>query len=106
MGSTGSSLVERRSASRRRVEGPLPVKLLDVSGQPMHEARLADISTTGVGLHMNRPLPPGREFALAVPNGAEIATPLRYRVVRCRPLGGGLFHIGAAFVRAAQQPTQ
>ena len=30
---------------------------------------------------------------------APAAAPLRYRVVRCKPLGQGAFHVGAAFVR-------
>jgi hypothetical protein len=59
-----------------------------------------------VAIRLKKPLAPGREFVLFLAGAASATTPLRYRVVRCRPLGQGNFHMGASFVRipTASQP--
>jgi hypothetical protein len=82
-------------------------------------AHLVDVSASGIGVRLKRPLAPGKQFtleisaatkageketaaagaALAARNGGG-AFVLRYRVVWCKPLGRGTFQIGAAFVRA------
>ena len=73
-------LVDRRSAE------PLP-------------ARLCDVSAYGIGLRVGRPVAPGTEFILELSDAREDVSALRYRAARCRPLGNGMFHVGAAFVR-------
>lgn len=108
---------ERRVAPRAPVDRPVEIRLLDITGAPEAKtiaARLADLSASGVGLRVARPIAPGKQFLLAPPAGAAgaagAAAPipsLVYRVVRCKPLGGGQFHVGASFVRhpAGRAPT-
>jgi hypothetical protein len=66
-------------------------------------------------VRLQRPLAPGKQFILEIGGGggavagagargggpadAASLSPLRYRVVRCKPLGQGAFHVGAEFVR-------
>ena len=88
-----SSVAERRSLRR-----PAPVQLLTQPQSKVVNATLVDVSVSGIGLRTNVPIPPGTELDMQLPN-AEVGVPLRYRVARCRPLGHGQFHIGAAFVR-------
>jgi hypothetical protein len=93
------------------------LRLADSANLGPVPARLVDLSAGGVGVRLQRPLAPGKQFTLEVPGvstsgsaggsthddgaagaGGE-AKALRYRVVRCKPLGQGAFHVGAAFVR-------
>ena len=98
---------ERRVASRVPVDRAVEIRLLDAAGAPADQpipARLADLSASGVGLRVSRPIGPGKHILLVPPSGgdgdgAAPVNPLRYRVVRCKPLGGGQFHVGACFVR-------
>jgi hypothetical protein len=69
-------------------------------------AVLLDISAGGVGLRLNQPLAPGKEFTLTLPGGAEVGKPLRYRVARRKPLGQGKFLIGAQFVGGKHAPSK
>ena len=94
---------EQRAAHRRELNPPAKVVLLVVPDSRMVDAMLLDLSASGVGLRMpSPPLPPGTQFTMQLPALVDVQTPLRYRVVRCRPLGRGEFHIGAASCRGSQ----
>ena len=96
-------LPERRGAPRKAVDCPVQLRVVnpvdDQDGLPL-AAVLMNLSASGVGLRLGAPLPPGREFVLALASAPAVVTPLKYRVVRCKPLGHGEFEVGAAFVRS------
>jgi hypothetical protein len=86
------------------------LRLADAGNLAPVPARLVDLSAGGVGIRLQRPLAPGKQFTLEVGGAAAAGGAggaagsgdgfaLRYQVVRCKPLGQGWFHIGAAFVR-------
>src|SRR5688572_20522696 len=65
---------ERRVASRTPVDRAVEIRLIDSMGSPEPKtitARLADLSASGVGLRVARPIAPGRQFLLAPPAGAN-----------------------------------
>jgi hypothetical protein len=95
---------ERRRTPRRAVDRPVMLRVVDAGNLPPVPARLVDLSAGGVGVRLQRPLAPGKQFTLEVRGAAAAAgtgdgLALRYQVVRCKPLGHGWFHIGAMFVR-------
>ena len=104
---------ERRGAPRTPVDRPVEIRLLDSAGAPEAKtiaARLVDLSASGVGLRVARPIAPGNQFLLSPPAAANAAAaaamnPLVYCVVRCKPLGGGQFHVGASFARKSTGPS-
>jgi hypothetical protein len=105
-GALPAPAVERRRTARRRVDRAVVLRLADAGAPAPVPAQLLDLSAGGVGLRLQRPLAPGKQFTLEVGGSAAAgaagnsgAFALRYQVVRCRPLGHGLFHVGAAFVR-------
>jgi hypothetical protein len=119
-GAATAVVVERRRTPRRRVDAAVVLRLADAVNPGPIAARLVDLSAGGVGVRLPRPLAPGKLFTLDVPgmisagtaytggstgNGERIAFALRYRVVRCTPLGHGSFHVGAAFVRTPAPPV-
>jgi hypothetical protein len=90
---------ERRCKPRLPVNRDVWLRLVDdPHGKPL-PARLVDLSATGVGLRMNRPLAPGKEFSFELSGAKEGVGSIRYRVARCIPLGQGKFHVGSAFIR-------
>jgi hypothetical protein len=100
---------ERRRTPRRAVDRPVMLRVADAGNLAPVPARLVDLSAGGVGVRLQRPLAPGKQFTLevrgaAAPAGGGAAATgdglaLRYQVVRCKPLGHGWFHVGAMFVR-------
>lgn len=94
-----AALDERRVASRRRLVQPVPVTLIDVKSAAGINGQLADVSASGIGVRLARPLEPGWQFLLVLPSRPGFKTPLRYRVKRCVEADGGWFNVGAAFVR-------
>jgi PilZ domain len=90
---------EQRVAPRKRVERDVRIRLADRPDDEPLAARLCDVSASGIGLRLMRPVPPGKEFILELSDAREDVSALRYRAARCRPLGNGLFLVGAAFVR-------
>src|SRR5688572_15374609 len=75
---------ERRGNARAPVDKAVQIRLLDdLTGRSV-DARLSNVSASGVGVVLERPLARGREFVLLIP-GNE-ATNLRFRVLRCQPL--------------------
>jgi hypothetical protein len=105
------------------VDRPVVLRLPDAGNLGPVPAHLVDVSASGIGVRLKRPLAPGKQFTLdvgtqakageavvadkaavaaaACPSGsAGGAFVLWYRVIWCKPLGQGAFHIGAAFVRA------
>jgi hypothetical protein len=109
---------ERRRTPRHPVDRDVMLRLADAGNLGPVPARMVDLSAGGVGVRLQRPLAPGKQFTLEVGStppgsagngvGTE-AFALRYQVVRCKPLGHGMFHVGAEFVRmpapAAPKPN-
>jgi hypothetical protein len=95
-----AALDERRVASRRQLVRPVPVTLVDMMSGAGIDGQLVDVSASGVGVRLTKPVEPGLHFLLVLPSQPGIRTPLRYRVRRCVEVGEGWFHAGAAFVRA------
>jgi hypothetical protein len=98
--------VERRRTPRRPVDRAVVLRLADAGNLGPVPAQLVDLSAGGVGVRLKRPLAPRKQFTLEVGGAAAAGGSgtgdgfaLRYQVVRCRPLGHGLFHVGAVFVR-------
>ena len=97
----GSS--ERRATPRIRVDRRVRFRLADNADAVPVDAHLLDVSAGGVGLRVSSPMVAGDEFFLMLFDAVELAsTPLRYRVVRCEPLGDGQFLVGASFMGNAQ----
>ena len=97
-GASGTA-ADRRATPRIRVDRPIKFRVADRDDGPLIDAHLLDVSAGGAGLRTAQPLAPGDEFFLMLFDAVELAsTPLRYCVVRCEPLGGGQFLVGAAFV--------
>jgi hypothetical protein len=90
---------ERRRKSRTLVQRSVKIHLAGERSDDLIDAQLVDLSASGVGIRMTRPLAPGKEFTLAVSGAQDGLAELHYRSVRCIPLGRGEFHIGAIFVR-------
>jgi PilZ domain-containing protein len=94
-----NSAADRRATPRFRVDRPVQFRRVENADGPPIDAQLLDVSAGGVGLRVSSPLVPGDEIFLLLFDAVELAsTPLRYRVVRCGPLGEGQFLVGAAFV--------
>ena len=89
---------ERRAAPRTKVQKPVQIRPSESRDKSV-DGILLDLSACGIGLRLNKPLAPGKTFALVLPDGMSHAAPINYRVVRCIPKGHGEFHIGAAFYR-------
>jgi hypothetical protein len=89
---------ERRGAVRHpchREAWLTPVTLL--KGQPWHSIVL-DISTTGIGLAIERPVPTGTFFAIEITDLLEGKTwMMRARVLHSTPQGHGYWRIGCIF---------
>src|SRR4051812_10471385 len=66
-------------------------------GAPV-EAWIRDVSTSGVGLTHNRPLPPGQWIDLKLPDGSGGVISLACTIVHCQPISQGQYRIGAKFV--------
>src|SRR5688500_13216228 len=93
---------ERRVEPRKSVGKMVQVRLVDSPDGKTISARLSDLSASGVGLWLERPIPPGTFFILIAQGSNGTTTAVLYRVVRCRPLGGSKFDVGAAFVRTPE----
>src|SRR4051794_7164203 len=89
-------VAERRRTPRRPVDRDVMLRLADAGNVAPVQARLIDLSAGGVGLRLQRPLAPGKQFTLEVGGtaaagaapaaGTAEAFALRYQVVRCKPL--------------------
>jgi hypothetical protein len=100
MTGTGSN---RRRADRAVMMKAVVVRLVDELGKVSAvSAHITNLSTTGVGVELARPIAPGKLFELTISGAAGVATTLVYRSERCKPLGGSRFFVGASFVRASE----
>ena len=80
--SVGAAAAERRAAPRHGCAEATDV-LLPATGERLR-ARVRDVSRTGVGLAVTRPVPPGAALLLAVRRSAESRTVwVPARVVHC-----------------------
>ena len=62
-------------------------------------ARLADVSTFGMGFVQSKPAMVGEEFVLRLELEDDQVMPLLFRVIHCRPLSATAFRIGAQLLR-------
>lgn len=58
---------------------------------------LQDFSVVGVGITHTRPMNSGRKFIIRMPRDTGSPITVICSVTQCRPLDGGVFHIGASF---------
>jgi hypothetical protein len=63
------------------------------------QARLADVSTFGLGFVQSNPMTVGQQFVLRLEMEEGVVMPLLFRVAYCRPISATAFRIGAALVR-------
>lgn len=81
---------ERRATSRRVV-----IHYHSPDGEAALRATLTDVSQSGVGLVLDRPLDAGRTFGLDLTKADGTTTRLLYTVIHCRPCGEKMFKVGA-----------
>jgi hypothetical protein len=96
---------ERRSEPRVTGARPVALRLVDVHSDgddAIIQALVTDLSRSGVGVRLCRPIGRGREFLIVFQGeGPGAGTALVYRAVRYFQADPGLFHVGAQFVRRA-----
>jgi hypothetical protein len=84
---------------------PVALRLVDVHSDgddAIIQAMVTDLSRSGVGVRLCRPIGRGREFLIVFQGeGPGAGTALVYRAVRYFQPDPGLFHVGAQFVRRA-----
>lgn len=86
---------ERRRRKRYPVNMPAQVRL----GEACMEARVVNISVSGLGLHAPQALVVGQLFEVELALvGTEQPLQAQAQVRHCRPLDGERWYIGAAFV--------
>ncbi len=94
----GDEDVERRGATRYSM-GLLPgCQLLHGEPPALLTARVADLSASGVGLLLARPVEPGSVVAIHLGTGPfRAAAAVEARVVYCTPVSDRAFIAGAEF---------
>ena len=96
---------ERRAEPRVTGSRPVTLRLVDVHSagdDAIIQALVTDLSRSGVGVRLCRPIGRGREFLIVFQGeGPGAGTALVYRAVRYFQADPGLFHVGAQFVRRA-----
>jgi hypothetical protein len=70
---------ERRRKSRTLVQRSVKIHLAGERSEDLIDAQLVDLSASGVGIRMTRPLAPGKEFTLAVSGAQDGLAELHYR---------------------------
>lgn len=72
-----------------------------VDGKP-RPVRVRDVSRSGFGLLMVSPVEPGAQFAVTLSSGGAMAgLSIVCSSMYCRPVGHGLYSVGAKLVRFA-----
>lgn len=71
----------------------------DVNAAVGQTARLADVSTFGLGFVQSKPALFGEEFILRLELEDGVEMPLLFRVMHCQPLGTNAFRVGAQLTR-------
>jgi hypothetical protein len=91
--------MEKRSTPRERRLILTTIRLMDGPFSPEAlQVCVSNLSTSGVGVYVPRPLKPGWEFLLSLRN---MNVGMVYRVTRCEPREDGQYHVGASFVCVA-----
>jgi hypothetical protein len=99
--------IERRTEPRLNGARPVELHLLgldDAAAAEALDATVVDLSCSGVGVRLCRPIPKGREF-LVVFHGPtpEEVTSLIYKAVRYWQSRPREFHVGGKLVRRASR---
>ena len=85
---------ERRGAPRMRVDAPAELRLCPATSRTTPvRVKVSDVSSTGLGILHESPLPVGQKCVVKTPTLPSDQACL-YTVVRAVPLGAGAFHIG------------
>ena len=96
---------DRRGEPRVTGARPVALRLVDAHSDgddAIIQAMVTDLSRSGVGVRLCRPIGRGREFLIVFQGeGPGAGTALVYRAVRYFQADPGLFHVGAQFVRRA-----
>lgn len=71
----------------------------DANAAVGEQARLADVSTFGLGFVQSKPAVVGDEFVLRLELEDDQVMPLLFRVIHCRPMSETSFRIGAQLLR-------
>ena len=86
---------ERRRSPRREVNKTAELIVCPASSRTAPiKVNVRDISSTGVGLIHNEPLPLGQKYVVREPSIIPRSQPCLYTVVRADPAGEGKYSIG------------
>jgi hypothetical protein len=83
---------------------PVIVQPMD-HGSPPGQARMRDISKSGIGLLCTTQMPLGESFLLRLPHSQCKHLWICCTVTRCHNVADGLFIVGADFDRIIEPPT-
>jgi hypothetical protein len=75
-----------------------------LAGADQRKIRLADVSSRGVGILSDVPMPKGQQFLLHLPQNAGTAN-LLCQVVHCRLTRPNVYAVGAEFICTATAPA-
>jgi hypothetical protein len=89
---------ERRAFVRYARRFDMLWQLLGVAPRDLAAAQVIDLSTTGLGIALDRALPTGKTLVVRLPTSTLGWGSHLVRVRYCRPEGGG-FLVGCAFVK-------
>jgi hypothetical protein len=90
-------LEERRNAVRYFCPCPHPIRLLVRPGLASAKGIITDISASGIGLILDRPVKPGAMLALHLGRDERPSLIQSGRVVHARPLPDGAWAVGCEF---------
>lgn len=92
--------IERRAALRQLCGRDTLCRVICLVRRPPVAGVIRDISTTGIGLLMEKPVPPGTFLSVDVSRqNAEVEQPLTVRVVRFRRQENGQWLIGCSMLQ-------
>ncbi len=90
---------ERRAFIRYSQRFSILWQLLGMEPRDLISAKVFDLSTTGVGLVLDRAFPAGRVLMLRLPTSSQGWSSHLVRVKHCSPRADGSFQIGCSFVK-------
>jgi hypothetical protein len=96
---------ERRGAERLPLEPTSVCRVMCEGQEGEPQATVRDLSATGIGLLIDRPLKPGSVLILSLQTGDHrLARPLPVRVMHSSPATEGNWLVGCQFVRRLSDP--
>jgi hypothetical protein len=92
---------QRRRQRRQCPANPGSLSIQPLENGMMGEAvavRSVDFTPLGLGMVHGEPMEKGAQFLVALRKRSGPPLPLIYSVIYCRPVGGGMYQIGAELV--------